>query len=79
MLPENKNRETTMGIVEWFLSCYIIIYSDNENVFQVVMCHHSAAKIGVGIIGKPHVYLWSSAVMEQEIVPMVEMKWTVCC
>jgi hypothetical protein len=49
------------------------------DMFQVVMCHHSAAKIGIDIIAKLHVYLWSSAVMVQKIVPLVEMKWIVCC
>jgi hypothetical protein len=54
----------------------MVLFTD---AFQVVMCHHSAAKIGIDIIEKLHVYLGSSAVMEQKLAPMVEMKWIVCC
>jgi hypothetical protein len=58
---------------------FMSLSTNNENVFQVVMYHHSVVKIGIAIIGKLHVYPWSSTVMELKIVPIVEMKWIVCC
>jgi hypothetical protein len=56
------------------LNSFDHVMSLSTGAFQVVMCHHSAAKIGIDIIRKLHVYFWSSAVMVQKIVPMVEMK-----